>query len=173
VLATLLLTWLATRAVPVARLCNGRYIVEYRLAAKIAGWCFLAIGLFISYAAAQASADQRVLAACLGGTAFLIALYIFLEAHFVRIEFDDQFIYTFAPWRKRRVIPWTAVTGYSAASGWYVLKTRGYGSIHLSPQLSGLATMREKWESVLHREPSNQALEPTAGGRGERLKDEL
>jgi hypothetical protein len=146
VLATLLLSWLATRVVPAARLRNGRYIVEYRLAAKIAGWCFLALGLFTAYAAAHASADQRVLAACVGGTLLLVSLYIFLEAHFVRIEFDDQFVYTFAPWRKRRVIPWSAVTGYSVASGWYVVKTRGYGSVHLSAQLSGLGTMRDYLE---------------------------
>ena len=152
---------------PRARHRNARYLVEYRLPAKIAGWCFLAIGVFIAYGASRASADQRVIAACVGGTLFLVSLYVFLEAQFVRVEFDDEFIYTFAPWRGRRVIPWSAVTSYSSsgASGWHTLKTRGYGSIHLSALLSGLGTMREKWESVLHHKRSNQSLEPTPGRR--------
>ena len=155
VLATLLMTWLVTRATPAARLRSGRYVVEYRLPAKIAGWSFLAIGFFIAYAASRASADQRVLAACVGGTLFLISLYVFLEGQFVRVEFDDEFIYTFSPWRKRRVIPWSAVAGYSysAVNRWHILKTRGNGSVRLSELLSGLGTMREKWESVLHHKP--------------------
>jgi hypothetical protein len=96
-----------------------------------------------------------VLAACVGGTLLLISLYVFLEAQFVRVEFDDEFIYTFSPWRKRRVIPWCAVAGYSysAVNRWHILKTRGNGSVCLSELLSGLATMREKWESVLHHKP--------------------
>jgi hypothetical protein len=53
---------------------------------------FLAIGFIIAYAASRASADQRGLAACVGGTLFLILLYVFLEAQFVRVEFDDEFI---------------------------------------------------------------------------------
>jgi hypothetical protein len=164
-LATLLITSLATRAVSKARVRSGRYIVEYRLPAKVAGWCFLSIGLFIAYAASRASADQLVIAACAGGTFFLLSAYIFLESQFVRIEFDDEFIYTFAPWRRRRVIPWSNVTGYSysAMNRWHILRTSGYGSIRLSELLSGLGTMREKWQSVLQHGPSNQSLQPTAG----------
>ena len=154
VLATLLMTWLVTRASPAARLRSGRYVVEYRLPAKIAGWSCLTIGFFIAYAACRASADQGVLAACVGGTLFLISLYVFLEAQFVRVEFDDEFIYTFSPWRKRRVIPWSAVAGYSySAVNGGTFSRRGNGSVRLSELLSGLGTMREKWESVLHHKP--------------------
>jgi hypothetical protein len=123
-LAAMLMTWLATRAVSRARVRSGRYVVEYRLPAKIAGWFSLAIGLFIAYAASRASSDQRVIAAFAGGTLLVASLYLFLESQFVRIEFDDQFIYTFAPWRRRRVIPWSAITGYSysALNRWHILK---------------------------------------------------
>jgi len=93
------------------------------------------------------------------------ALALFLEFQFVHVEFDKEFIYAFSPWRKRRVIPWSAVVGYSysAVNRRHILKTRGYGSIRLSDLLSGLGTMREQWQSVLHHEPSNQPLQPTAG----------
>jgi hypothetical protein len=115
----------------------------------MAGWCCLAVGSFIAYAALRASAEQRVLAACLGGALFLVSLYIFLETQFVLIEFDDNFIYTFSPWRKRRLVPWSAVVGYSysAVNRWHILKTRGYGSIRLSALLSGLGTMSERWKN--------------------------
>jgi hypothetical protein len=151
VLATLLMTWLVTRAIPAARLRSGRYVVEYRLPVKIAGRSFLAIGFFIAYAASRASADQRVLAACVGGTLLLISLYVFLEAQFARVEFDDEFIYTFSPWRKRRVIPWCAVAGYSysAVNRWHSQDAWQW----LSPFERATVwprTMREKWESVLH-----------------------
>ncbi len=150
ILATLLMSWLATRVVPAARVRNGRHVVEYRLPAKIAGWFFLALALFIAYAALNAFPEQRILAACVGGTLSLVGLYLFVEVHFVRVEFDDDYIYAFAPWRGRRVIPWSAVVGhsYSAVNRWHILKTRGYGSIRLSDLLSGLGTMREKWEKT-------------------------
>jgi hypothetical protein len=115
----------------------------------MAGWCCLAVGSFIAYSALHASANQHVLAACLGGLLFLVSLYIFLETQFVRIEFDDNLIYTFSPWRKRRLVPWSAVVdySYSAVNRWHILKTRGYGSIRLSALLSGLGTMSERWEN--------------------------
>jgi hypothetical protein len=166
IVAALLVSWLATRcAVSAARFTNGRYVVEYGLRAKMVSWCCLAVGSFIAYGASHPSANQHVLAACLAAGLFLVSLYIFLENQFVRIEFDDNFIYTFSPWRKRRVVPWSAVVGYSysALNRWHILKTYSYGSIRLSELLSGLGTMREKWESMLHHEPSNHALQPTAG----------
>jgi hypothetical protein len=149
IVATLLLLWLASRAVRAARFRGGRYVVEYGLPVRVAGWFALALGVFIAYAASQASPDQRILAACVGGTLFLACLALFLEFHFVRIEFDDEFIYTFSPWRKRRVIPWSAVSGYSysAVNHWHILETPGCGSIRLSGLLSGLGTMRDKWEN--------------------------
>jgi hypothetical protein len=149
IVAAVLLSWLASRAVRTARVSDGRYVVEYGRAVKIAGWLGLALGAFIAYAASQVSSDQRVTAACVGGALFVGCVGLFLEFHFVRIEFDDQFIYTFSPWRKRRIIPWSAISGYSysAATHWHVLKTRGCGSIRLSELLSGLGTMREKWEN--------------------------
>ena len=139
--------WLAGRAVPEARVINGRYLLGYRFPAKVLGWLLTAIGVFATYAAFHASAGQRVAATILGGTFAVMSLYAFLEVNFVRIEFDDANIYTFAPWRRSRVIPWSAVIGYrySAVNGWHILKTRGYGAVRLSGMLSGLGTMSRTW----------------------------
>jgi hypothetical protein len=148
VLATLLISWLTTRAVRAARVRNGRYLVEYRLSVKILAWCCFAVGLLGACAASRASANQRVIAVCAGGAFFLGSLYLLLQTHFVRIEFDEEFVFTFSPWRKRRLIPWSAIIGcsHSALNQCHILKTRGYGSIWLSELLSGLGIMREKWE---------------------------
>src|SRR4029077_12490800 len=75
IVAILLVSCLATRAVPAARFRDGRYVVEYRLPAKMAGWCCLAVGSFIAYAALRASADHGVLATCVGGALFLVTLH--------------------------------------------------------------------------------------------------
>ncbi|HXP34777.1 MAG TPA: hypothetical protein VN827_04455, partial [Chthoniobacterales bacterium] len=135
------------------------FIVQYSLAAKIAACVFLGLGLFIAYAASRASADQRILAACVGGTLFFATLLIFVEFHFVHVEFDENSIYTFSPWRKRRVIPWSAVISYSFK--WHILKTRDYGAIRLSAFMSGLGTMRDQWQNkVLRTQRSSQAPPP-------------
>jgi hypothetical protein len=158
--ASLVLAWLTTRSVPRARFRNGRFIVEYRLPAKIVAWFSLAGGLFIVYVASRASVDQRILAAFVGGALFLAALFLFSEFQFVRIEFDEKRIYTFSPWRKRGGIPWSAVCGdsFSKVNQWHVLKTRGYRSIRLSRLMSGLGTMREQWQKkCLQMEASSQA----------------
>jgi hypothetical protein len=107
--ASLLVAWLATRAVSTARFRNGRYVVEYDLGAKIVAWFFLGVGLFIAHAAARASQDQRVIAAFVGGTMLLCCVLLFVHFQRYRVEFDEDRIYTFSPWRKRRVIPWDAV----------------------------------------------------------------
>jgi hypothetical protein len=164
-LAALLMSWLAMRVARAARSRSGRYVVEYRLPVRLVAWFCLAIGLFAAYAASRASPNQRIVAACVSSVMLLAGIGVFLDFHLVHVEFDDEFIYTFSPWRKPRVIPWSAVVDYrySALNRWHILKTRNYGSIRLSELLSGLGTMREKWERVLHHRPSNQSLQPTAG----------
>lgn len=146
IIAALFLGWLANRAQKEARLRSGRRVLEYGRAVRIAGWGFLLLGLFFVYAMAQASEDQAVLAACVGGGMFAAGASLFVEFQLVRIEFDDDAIYTFSPWRGRRVIPWSAVIGYdySHMNRWHILKTTRHGSIRLSILLSGLGSMAEQ-----------------------------
>ena len=142
IIATLLLGWLAVRAQKEARTHAGRRVVEYGRAAKVAGWCFVLLGVCILYAAAHASKEQTATAACVGGGLFAGCMALFAEFNLVRIEFDEDVIHTYSPWRKRRVIVWADVIGYrySEMNRWHILKTRHSGSVRLSVLLSGLGT---------------------------------
>ncbi len=56
---------------------GARCVVDYRLPVKIAAWCCFALGVLAAYGASRASADQRVIAACVGGAgAFRRALLL-------------------------------------------------------------------------------------------------
>ena len=146
ILATLLLTWLASRAKRDAALRSGRFVIEYGRAVKAVGWFFALLGIFILYAAAHASEDQKLIAAVVGGSMFIASIAIFVEFHFVRVEFDADTIYTFSPWRRRRVISWDDITaiGYSEVNRWHILHTAHSGAIRLSILLSGLGSMENQ-----------------------------
>jgi hypothetical protein len=152
--AAALVAWLTTRAKSAARYRNGRFVVEYSLPAKIAASFSLIVGLLILYAATRASADQKILAACVAGTLFVGVLAVFLEFFFARVEFDEDSIYTFSPWRRHRVIPWRDVVGYSFSSvnKWHVLKTREHRSIRLSVMMCGLGDTRQQYKKQVDHE---------------------
>ena len=127
IVATLLLGWLASLAKKDAKSCSGRLVLEYGRAVRVTGWFFALLGLFFIYAAAHASEDQTVIAMCVGGSLSAGCMALFLEFHFVRIEFDAESIYLSSPWRRRRVIRWADIVGYSYSNmnRWHILKTCG------------------------------------------------
>jgi len=65
---------------------------------------------------------------------------LILGGFFVRIEFDESFIYPFSPWRGRRQIPWSEVIShdYSRVNQWLVIQTRHGGRARVSRYLSGI-----------------------------------
>lgn len=148
IITTILLTWLTARAQRNARMIGGRKILAYGLSVRVFGWILLLISLFIVYGALRASASQIIIAWCVGIAFSLMGSAVVLEFHFIRILFDDEFIYTFSPWRPSRKIPWTAISGYafSDLNKWYILKTTSYGNIRLSILLSGLGTFSQELE---------------------------
>jgi hypothetical protein len=147
-IAIILLSWLAGRAQRDATINSGRFVLKYGRAVKSLGCICTILGFGFIYAAAHASKDQMITAACVSGALFAMCLVLFVEFYFVRIEFDEEFIYTFSPWRRKRVIPWNKVTGYSYSevNRWHVLKTQKFGAVRLSVLLSGLGTMAEQLE---------------------------
>jgi len=148
ILATILLTWLATRAQRNAKMVGDKKVLAYGLLVRVFGWVFLIISWFIAYTASRASANQIVIAWCVGIAFLLMSLALVVEVHFVRILFNDEFIYTFSPWRPSRKIPWTAISSYafSDLNKWHILKTTSYGNIRLSILLSGLGTFSQELE---------------------------
>jgi hypothetical protein len=140
--AMVVLSLLAVNAKREAITINDRRVLKYGLPVHFLSWTIFLLGLFFVYAASKASADQHVLAWCTASVLFCISAILPLEVCFVGISFDDDFIYTFSPWRPHRKIPWSGICGYSYShlNRWHILKTTSHGNIRLSILLSGLGT---------------------------------
>jgi TRAP-type uncharacterized transport system fused permease subunit len=112
----------------------------------------LMLGGFLLFAASLSSLDQRTLAWCVSGTLAASALYVFLEFFFVRVEFDEMFIYPFSPWRGSRRIPWSDVTffHFSATCSWYVIHTRSHGTLRVSELMSGIGSFVRRLNETQH-----------------------
>jgi hypothetical protein len=143
IIATALLGWLAGRAQKAAKSHFGRRVLDYGRVVRIVGWCFALIGILILDGATRASKDQIIVATCAGGGMFIACMALFAEFHFVRTAYDEVSLYTFSPWRKRRVIPWSDVVDYdySNMNRWHILRTSRFGCIRLSFLLSRFGTM--------------------------------
>lgn len=146
VVGTLLLLILLRTVRPSARQSGSRFVLEYGRPMRALGIAMLLLGGFIAYAATRASANQRLLAWIVGGGIGACALYIFLEPFFVRVEFDDLFIYSFLLWRGTRRIPWSDIESYhySESNRWYVIRTRTHGTLRVSSFLSGMKLFLER-----------------------------
>jgi len=146
VIATVLLIWLAGRAKKEAVNRSGRFVLEYGRAVKVLGWVLGLFGVGMLFVAPHASKDQTVIAWVVCGALFAAGACLLAEFHLVRIEFDEEFIYTFSPWRRSRIIPWNEVidSAYSGMNRWHILKTQKSGSVRLSVLLSGLGTMANR-----------------------------
>lgn len=70
----------------------------------------------------------------------LVSIYWALESFFVKITFDDQEIVLESPWRQKRRVLLSELTGYkySEDGNYHVFTTERKGKIHLSPHLKGL-----------------------------------
>jgi hypothetical protein len=91
-----------------------------------------------------------------------IGVYLCLEFFCVRIEFDDECIYTFSPWRARRRIPWDAILQcrHSDLNQWYVLVLRSQGTIRVSRYMCGAEEFLAKLETMRGIKTSGLAPEP-------------
>jgi hypothetical protein len=139
--------WLLMRSVRrTARQSGSRSVLEYGPMIRGLGVVLLIVGGFLLFAASRASADQRQLAWIVSGALAGAAVYFFIEVFFVRIEFDDTWIYATSPWRADRAIPWSDITEcrYSHINRWHVIRTRDNGTLRLSVYLSGVDTFLER-----------------------------
>ena len=146
IVAVLILNLLVSRASRKAMTVGDKKVLKYGSSVRVLGWILLLVCLFITYAASQASANQRVLAWCMGIGFLLMGSAFLLEVYFVRIFFDGDYIYTFSPWRPSRKIPWVAISGhaFSDINKWHILKTNSFGEIRLSILLSGLGSLSQE-----------------------------
>jgi hypothetical protein len=151
--ATSLLMVLLLRTVrPSARQLGSLQILEYGTAMRGLGIAMLLLGGVFLYAAYHSSADQRHLAWIVSGILATCGLYVFVEMFFVRIGFDEAFIYPFSPWRGRRRIPWSDVVSfsYSHVNRWHIIRTRTHGTLRVSAYLSGISSFLKRLNETAH-----------------------
>ena len=164
VLATWWLVWLSKRANPQADIQNGRSVLVYSRLVRICGLGALLVSAFLVFVVSQASKDQKIIAWIIGSIFGCSGIAVLLEFLMVRIEYDDNNIYTYSPWRKRRVIPWQAIASYSYSemNSWHVFKTTGYGRLRLSALLSGLGSF---FDMLRHKCPKLRGVADKIGER--------
>ena len=71
---------------------------------------------------------------------------LFLEAFFVKMAFDDLYIYCYSPWRPSRKIGFSELGEpyYSQSLQWWVIPTESQGKIRLQSFISGAEELLEK-----------------------------
>jgi len=136
VISSMLVAW-ASRASS-ERSATG--LIHYGWRIRCVAVLMMAIALFIGYAALHASPNQRLLAYGIGGVSLAFAGWFAVEVLFVRAQVSETHLCHWSPWRGRRSIPWSAITGYaySQANSWHVLSTEGYGRVRLSVFMTGV-----------------------------------
>lgn len=130
---------------PVARTQGDRKILEYGRGLKLLAVFFVPVSAFVAYAAAHAGPSQALMAALVALFFVLATLYLLYEAFFVKLGYDQRFIYHYTPLRGERTVPWESVTeaGYSPLCQAHFLATRTQGKIWFSPWLNGFTEFVE------------------------------
>lgn len=125
---------------------GSRNWVAYGPSYKILSVAFFPLSAFVAYAALQAAPDQKSLALVIAASFGAGTLYLAYEFFFVRLSYDDHFIYHWTPLRRQRQIPWSAVKDlhYSSLTQTFSLKTDGLGDISVSPFADGSLALVER-----------------------------
>jgi hypothetical protein len=126
----------------------GRNWIEYSTGYKFLSGLFFPLSAFVTYAATQASPDQKALAGLIALAFWFGTLYLAYEISFVSLSYDEAFIYHRTPLRGSRQIPRTAVVGmsYSPLTQAIVLNTDGYGDVSISEYANGAQALIEAIE---------------------------
>jgi hypothetical protein len=123
----------------------GRNWVEYSTGYKFLSGAFFPLSAFVTYAATQASPDQKTLAGLISLAFWLGTIYLAYEIFFVSLSYDESFIYQKSPLRGSRKIPMNAVTDihYSPLTQAFRLITDSHGDISVSPMANGAKALLE------------------------------
>ena len=158
----LLMVILRRTVLPSARQRGSHRVLEYGLPMRVLGIAMLLFGGVFLFAASRSSADQRLLAWVVYGVLAVCSLYVFLEVFFVRVEFDESFIYSFSPWRGGRRIPWSDIVScyFSSVNQWHVIRTKAHGTLRVSTFLSGVGSFLERLPEAGQLKPVRAAETP-------------
>jgi hypothetical protein len=140
---------LAVRSVrPAAMEVDGQHALSYGRPVKAIAIVFWLCWVGFLGAAIFAPTEDRAVAAAVVLGFLLLVLSLHLEFFGVRVAFDASGIRARSPWRPKRMIPWSAVTGvwYSSMLRWYVVETTSFGHLRLHDWLSGTDTLLSELE---------------------------
>jgi hypothetical protein len=140
IIVPVVLGWMIRSARKETQATAGSHSVSYPKAMRIfvyAGWAVIVAVVVLAAFTAKKSDLPSVLGILALFTALVLPLH--LETFGVKIEWDDENIYTRSPWRKPRTIPFAAIRScdYSGTMQWYRIHTDGYGIIRMSQYLRG------------------------------------
>jgi hypothetical protein len=129
-------------------------VVQYGRSMRILAVGSLMFVAFFLPTAAQAPPRQQWLAWALAALLCGAAAYVALEALLVHLEFDEERLYAFSPWRGSRTIPWAEVVSirFSPLNRGYVVRTRSQGSVRVSLFMSGLDAFLARVDRELRRQ---------------------
>lgn len=123
----------------------GRNWVEFSTGHRFLSGAFFPLSAFLTYAATQASSDQKTLAVLIALAFWVGTIYLAYELFFVSLSYDDTFIYHKSPLRGSRRVPMNAVIDiqYSPWTQAFTLKTDGDGEVTVSPMANGAKALLE------------------------------
>lgn len=149
-----LIIYALSRSVRAAPKHAGRNWIEYSAGYKFLSGLFFPLSAFVTYAATQASPDQKALAGLIALAFWFGTLYLAYEIFFVSLSYDEVFIYHRTPLRGARQIPRSAVIGmsYSPLTQAIVLNTDGYGGVSISEFANGARALLEAVGAQLQEE---------------------
>ena len=133
---------------PQAELVDGAHVVRYGRPMKLltVGFWLCYLGAFV--AALFAKPDGQFQLMILISSFLLMVLILHIEIFHVRVIYDEMGVRTFSPWRRRRLIPWSAIRRvyFSDPLKWYVVETAGHGRVRLHVFLSGVESFLDEIE---------------------------
>jgi hypothetical protein len=145
----LVLTRMLAGAKRGAATIDRRYVVMYGKRPKGMALVSLALPLFLGMLSAHLSGADRTAMAVLTLSFAALSAYLLLECFFVRIEFDDSYIYARSVWRSPRVIPWSSVTSceHSPSCRWWVLSSAEYGNVRVHDFMDGVECLLKEHDA--------------------------
>lgn len=146
IIVPIILKWILQSAKANARIEGDIKWLEYGPTMKWLSLALLAIIIGIAVLGFRMESKDRTAAFLASAFFGVLTLPLLIEFFFVRIGFNDEKIFCFSGWRRRRVIPWSEIESahFSGPLMWWVITTQTSGKIRVHLYLSGVPDFIEE-----------------------------
>lgn len=147
-LIILALIWLTK---PSAKSFGFKKLLEYGLGFKAFSILLTPCAAFVTYAAAHASSDQKLLAAAVASCFVAAAIFFTYQVFFVRFSYDQEFVYFESPIAGKAKASWENLVdiGYSSILQADYIVIEPIGRIWCSNMVNGYQELGEFLEQKL------------------------